>query len=132
VVKLEAGGVGRRLFDGLRLGGCAGGLACGREIEVQPHRLRQQVRGVAVLQQLRLGLLQSCEVRHLLQFQVRAQRRVVRDDRDDAAVVGLVELPQHKQSEQLRLGEVLAAEPAGVVGQAPPPDRVRHRSHPPW
>ena len=85
------------MFDPLSLGGrVAGGFI---KVEVQRNTPCQHPVGMAIIQQLALGLLQRCEVRNPGQPQVFTPRRVVLEGGDDAAVVGLVEPSQHQAGE---------------------------------
>jgi hypothetical protein len=77
-------------------------------------------------------------MRNLLQTDRLADVGPVLDDGHDPAVIELEKRPQHHQREQLVLGEILAAEPAGVGGERTRGDldglpgqrhrRPRHRS----
>jgi len=73
-----------------------------------------------------VSLFDRGPVRDLLQLQSFPQLGPLRDEANGLAVVGMKELTQRQQREELGLGEVLSASHAGVRGQALSADTQGH------
>jgi len=71
-------------------------------------------------------------MRDVFQIDRGAEVWAVRQDVDDAAVVGLEELFKHQAGEQLMLREFLGAEAVGIRWQRLLGRGVCHQQHPPW
>ena len=132
VIQIEPGRIGGGLIDKLRFARCEAIFIFVVQIKTYSQRLIQHVAMAALIEKFALSLLQGGEVRHFLQRKVLAKRRIIREDRRDAAIVCLMKLAQHQTGKQLRQREVLATKRTGISRQSPLPNFIRHRSHPPW
>ena len=129
-IKHETGRVRRRDIDAVpRERGMLWPRRTGME---RRDRLRDQPADERIGEQAAFGLLQGREVRRLRERQDLPPQRPVIEDRDDAAVVGAEELPQHETREQLGESKIVTAEPMAVGWQRPGADGDRDRRHPPW
>lgn len=98
----------------------------------QRDRLCDQPADERIGEQTSFDLLQRREVRRLREAQEFPPQRPVIENRDDAAVIGAKEFPQHETREELGELIIVTAEPMAVGWQRPVADGDRNHRHPPW